>query len=55
MTSAEAVLREELARLDAEILIFEQIEVLSDQARRDLEARRARRDEIVAAIAALRG
>jgi hypothetical protein len=50
----EAAMREELARLDAEILVFERIDTLSEQARTDLEARRRRRDQLAAAIAALR-
>jgi hypothetical protein len=46
-------LREELARVDASIAVLERIETLSERARIDLEALRARRAEIAATLAAL--
>jgi hypothetical protein len=52
--TSERELQEQIARLDAEISVFGQIESLSDQARADLEARRARRDQLAAALAQLR-
>lgn len=55
MSSAESELRDELSRLEAEITVFERIASPSDQARADLEARRARRDRVAAALAELRG
>jgi hypothetical protein len=46
-------LRNELARVDASIAVLERIETLSERARIDLEALRARRAEIAATLAAL--
>jgi exonuclease VII small subunit len=51
---SERELREGIARLDAEITVFERVETLSERGRADLEARRARRDQLAAALAALR-
>jgi hypothetical protein len=48
-------LREELARVDASIAVLERIETLSERARIDLEALRARRAAIAATLAALAG
>jgi protein-L-isoaspartate O-methyltransferase len=53
--ASEHELREELARLDATILVLERIERLSEQAQRDLDAQRARRAQVAAALDALRG
>jgi hypothetical protein len=47
-------LQDEIARLDAEIEVFGRIAAPSEQARADLEARRARRDQLAAALALLR-
>jgi hypothetical protein len=52
--AAEHELRQELARLDASILVLERVERLSEQARHDLEAQRARRAQLTAALDALR-
>ncbi len=51
---SERALREEIARLDAEIVVFEGVETLSERARADLAARRARRDQLAAALVAMR-
>jgi hypothetical protein len=51
---SERELREEIARLDAEITVFERVETLSERGLADLEARRTRRDQLAAALAALR-
>jgi chromosome segregation ATPase len=51
---SERELREEIARLDAEITVLERVETLNERARADLEARRTRRDRLAAALAALR-
>jgi protein-L-isoaspartate O-methyltransferase len=48
-------LHEELARVDASIAVLERIETLSERARADLAALRARRAEIAAALDALGG
>jgi protein-L-isoaspartate O-methyltransferase len=48
-------LHEELARVDASIAVLERIETLSERARADLEALRARRAQIAAALDALAG
>jgi hypothetical protein len=51
---SERELREEIARLDAEITVLERVGTLNARARADLEARRTRRDRLAAALAALR-
>jgi hypothetical protein len=51
---SERELREEIARLDAELIVFGRMPAPSEQARADLEARRARRDQLAAALARLR-
>ena len=51
---SERDLREQIARLEAEITVLERVETLSERARADLEARRSRRDRLAAALAALR-
>ena len=48
-------LEDQIARLDAAITVLERVEVLGDQARADLEAQRARRAELAATLAAVRG
>ncbi|MEO9174010.1 MAG: hypothetical protein ABI317_00765 [Gaiellales bacterium] len=52
--ASERELRDEIARLDAELVVFGRMPAPSEQARADLEARRARRDELAAALAQLR-
>jgi hypothetical protein len=52
--SSERELAEVIARLDAELAILGRVDSLSERARADLAAKRARRDELVAALAALR-
>jgi hypothetical protein len=51
----ERELQEEIARLDATIMVLERLESSSEQARLDLEAQRARRAGLLAALEALRG
>jgi hypothetical protein len=46
---------DEIARLDAEIVVLQRIDTLSERARADLAGREARRDELAAALAELRG
>jgi hypothetical protein len=53
--AGEHELREALARLDASIVVLERVERLSERAQRDLEAQRARRAQLAAALDALRG
>jgi hypothetical protein len=53
--SGERELQEEIARLDASITVLEQVDALSERARADLDAQRARRADLAAALAALRG
>jgi hypothetical protein len=52
--TSERELRDEIARLDAEIIVFGRMQAPSEQARADLGARRARRDQLAAALARLR-
>jgi len=47
-------LQEEIARLDASITVLEQVDALSERARADLDAQRARRADLAAALAELR-
>ena len=42
------------ARLDAEIVVLERIDTLSERARADLSARKARRTELAERLAELR-
>jgi hypothetical protein len=51
----ERELQEEIARLDATIMVLERLESSSEQARLDLEGQRARRADLLAALEALRG
>jgi hypothetical protein len=53
--ASEHELQEEIARLEATIVVLERVERLSEQARRDLAAQRARRADLLAALEALRG
>jgi hypothetical protein len=54
VSSAERELHEQIARLDAAITVLERVDTLNDRARADLDAQRARRAELAAALAALR-
>ncbi len=51
---SERELVDEIARLDAEIVVLERIDTLSERARADLSARKARRAELAERLAELR-
>jgi hypothetical protein len=55
VSASERELREEVARLDASITVLERVDMLSDRARADLDAQRARRAELARTLEALRG
>jgi hypothetical protein len=55
MSASERDLQEELARLEASITVLERVDTLSEPARADLDAQRARRAELARALEALRG
>jgi hypothetical protein len=48
-------LTEAIAALDAELAILGKVDALSERAQVDLAAKRARREQLAAALAALRG
>jgi hypothetical protein len=50
----EGELREELSRLEAEIVVMRQIDSLSERARADLRAKEARRDTLARLLSELR-
>jgi hypothetical protein len=52
--SSERELVDEIARLDAEIVVLQRIDTLSERARADLSAREARRAELAERLAELR-
>jgi hypothetical protein len=52
--SNERALQEELILLDASITVLERVQSLSERARRDLDAQRARRQQIAAVLAEIR-
>jgi hypothetical protein len=51
--SSERALIDEIARIDAEIVVLQRIDTLSERAQADLRVREARRAELAAALAAL--
>jgi hypothetical protein len=52
--TSERELIDEIARLDAEIVVLGRIDTLNERARADLSAREARRAELVERLAELR-
>jgi hypothetical protein len=52
--SNERALQEELILLDASITVLERVQSLSERAQRDLDAQRARRQQIAAVLAEIR-
>jgi hypothetical protein len=52
--ASERELVDEIARLDAEIVVLRRIDTLSERARADLRAREARRAELAERLAELR-
>jgi hypothetical protein len=55
VSSSEREVQEELVRLDASITVLERLDTLSDRARADLAAQRARRAELARTLEGLRG
>jgi hypothetical protein len=55
VSASERELRDALARLDASISVLERVDRLSERARADLDAQRARRAELAMILEALRG